>query len=264
MRSLFLAEEGQQIASLDYSSQEPRLAVHFAMLAGLGGAAEAVEQFKHNPRTDYHKMVADMANISRTYAKSLNLGLAYGMGGAKLARSLGLPTQWMQIVKRGTKTEWVEIDESQVDDLRRSHYDCIEVAGDEAKAIIRKWEEGVPFMRGLYTLSSKVAENRGFIKTLLGRRCRFQLGPDGKYGFTHKAMNRLCQGSAADQTKQGMLDLWRQGSVPLLTVHDELVFSVENESEARTYAPIMENAIPLKVPSIVDVNLGKTWGEVEK
>lgn len=264
MRSLFMAEEGQQIASLDYSSQEPRLAVHFAMLAGLGGAAEAVEQFRHNPRTDYHKMVADMANISRTYAKSLNLGLAYGMGGAKLARSLGLPTQWMQVIKRGTKTEWIEIDESQVDDLRLSHYDCIEVAGDEAKAIIRKWEEGVPFMRGLYTLSSKVAETRGFIKTLLGRRCRFQLGPDGKYGFTHKAMNRLCQGSAADQTKQGMLDLWRQGSVPLLTVHDELVFSVENESEARAYAPIMENAIPLKVPSIVDVNLGKTWGEVEK
>jgi DNA polymerase I-like protein with 3'-5' exonuclease and polymerase domains len=223
-----------------------------------------VEQFKNNPRTDYHKMVADMASISRSYAKSLNLGLAYGMGGAKLARSLGLPTQWMQVVKRGSKTEWVEIDESQVDDLRSKHYDCIEVAGDDAKAIIKKWEEGVPFMRGLYTLSSKVAENRGFIKTLLGRRCRFQLGQDGRYGCTHKAMNRLCQGSAADQTKQGMLDLWKMGHVPLLTVHDELVFSVEDEAEARKYAPIMESAIPLLVPSIVDVNLGKTWGEVEK
>jgi len=61
-----------------------------------------------------------------------------------------------------------------------------------------------------------------------------------------------------------MLDLWRQGVLPLLTVHDELVFSVDDEAEARKYAPVMENAIPLLVPSIVDVNLGNTWGEVEK
>lgn len=264
MRSLFLAEEGQRIASLDYSSQEPRLAVHFAARAKLNGAREAVEQFQKNPRTDYHKMVADMANIPRSTAKSLNLGLAYGMGGAKLARSLGLPTQWMQVVKQGTKTTWTEIDADQVEELRLQHYDCIEVAGDEAKSIIKKWEEGAPFMRGLYKLTSTVAEQRGFIKTLLGRRCRFQLGKDGRYGFTHKAMNRLCQGSAADQTKQGMLDLWNQGVVPLLTVHDELVFSVADEAEARRYAPVMENAIPLLVPSIVDVNLGNTWGEVEK
>ena len=264
MRSLFLAEDGQRIASLDYSSQEPRLAVHFAALAKLNGALDAVEQFQKNPRTDYHKMVADMANIPRSTAKTLNLGLAYGMGGAKLARSLNLPTQWMQLIKQGSKTNWVEIQDDQVEDLRAQHYDCIEVAGDEAKSIIRKWEEGAPFMRGLYKLTSTVAERRGFIKTLLGRRCRFQLGKDGRYGFTHKAMNRLCQGSAADQTKQGMLDLWRQGVLPLLTVHDELVFSVDDEAEARKYAPVMENAIPLLVPSIVDVNLGNTWGEVEK
>lgn len=264
MRSLFLAEDGQRIASLDYSSQEPRLAVHFAALAKLNGALDAVEQFQKNPRTDYHKMVADMANIPRSTAKTLNLGLAYGMGGAKLARSLNLPTQWMQLIKQGAKTNWVEIQDDQVEDLRAQHYDCIEVAGDEAKSIIKKWEEGAPFMRGLYKLTSTVAERRGFIKTLLGRRCRFQLGKDGRYGFTHKAMNRLCQGSAADQTKQGMLDLWRQGVLPLLTVHDELVFSVDDEAEARKYAPVMENAIPLLVPSIVDVNLGNTWGEVEK
>lgn len=264
MRSLFLAEEGQQIASLDYSSQEPRLAVHFSAKAKLDGAAEAVAKFKDNPRTDYHKMVADMADIPRSQAKTLNLGLAYGMGGAKLARSLGLPTQWMQLIKRGSRTDWVEISPEQVDELKSQHYDCIEVAGDEAKAIIKKWEDGAPFMRGLYRLSSRVAEERGFIKTILGRRCRFPITRDGKYGFTHKAMNRLCQGSAADQTKQGMLDLWKLGHVPLLTVHDELVFSVENEEEARRYSPVMENAIQLEVPSVVDVNLGKTWGDVEK
>jgi DNA polymerase I-like protein with 3'-5' exonuclease and polymerase domains len=238
--------------------------VHFAARANLSGAKDAVAQFQKNPRTDYHKMVADMANIPRSTAKTLNLGLAYGMGGAKLARSLKLPTQWMKIVKEGRRTSWVEIREEDVAELRAQHNDCIEVAGNEAKAIIKKWEEGAPFMRGLYKMTSGVAEERGFIKTLLGRRCRFQLGKDGRYVFTHKAMNRLCQGSAADQTKQGMLDLWREGVVPLLSIHDELVFSVKDKDEAQKYAPIMENAIPLLVPSIVDVNLGRTWGEVEK
>ena len=189
---------------------------------------------------------------------------AYGMSGGKLARSLGLSTQWMKIVKEGKRTRWIEVKESEVDSLLSSHNDCIEVAGPEAKDIMRKWEDGAPFIRALFKFTSKVAEERGYIKTILGRRCRFPLGKDGKYGFTHKALNRLAQGSAADQTKQGMLDLWRQGVVPLLSIHDEMIFSVKDEQQARSYAPIMEQAIPLLVPSIVDVNLGKTWGEVEK
>lgn len=408
IRGMFLAEDGEQIASLDYSSQEPRLIVHFAAKARLAGALEAVDKFKVNPRTDYHQMVAEIANIPRSQAKTINLGCfgpdtmilthkglkpityvttddmlwdgvkwvehqgllhqgekdtiqltdglfvttdhlilcgtrwisagvlardenilsqalatglenlpspglklaltcstnesddvrrspvklptydilcagprnrftvvtsagpiiahncAYGMSGGKLARSLGLSTQWMKIVKEGKRTRWIEVKESEVDSLLSSHNDCIEVAGPEAKDIMRKWEDGAPFIRALFKFTSKVAEERGYIKTILGRRCRFQLGKDGKYGFTHKALNRLAQGSAADQTKQGMLDLWRQGVVPLLSIHDEMIFSVKDEQQARSYAPVMENAIPLLVPSIVDVNLGSTWGEVEK
>jgi len=264
IRGLFLAEEGEQIASLDYSSQEPRLTVHFAALANLPGAKDAVEKFRVNARTDYHQMVADIANIPRSQAKSINLGLAYGQGGAKLARSLGLSTQWMQVIIEGKRTKWVEVPESEVADLLDRNYNCVEVAGPEAKDIMRKWENGAPFIKALFKMTSTVAGERGFIKTILGRRCRFPLGKDGKYGFTHKALNRLAQGSAADQTKQGMLDLWRQGVVPLLSIHDEMIFSVKDEQQARSYAPIMENAIPLLVPSIVDVNLGNTWGEVEK
>jgi DNA polymerase I-like protein with 3'-5' exonuclease and polymerase domains len=264
MRSLFLAEEGQQIASLDYSSQEPRLTVHFAAKANLPGAAEAVEKFRHDPRTDYHQMVAEIAKIPRSSAKTLNLGLAYGMSTSKLAHSLGLTTEWMTVTKNGRRSEWNKIDAKDVADLRAHGVDCVEVAGPEAKAILKQWEDGAPFIRGLFKLASEVAEKRGYIKTLLGRRCRFQIGRDGRYDYTHKALNRLAQGSAADQTKRGMLDLWNMGCIPLLTVHDELVFSVENETQAREYAPVMENAVKLEVPSIVDVNLGKTWGDVTK
>lgn len=264
MRSLFLPEEGEEIASADYSSQEPRLAVHFASLLGLRGAHDAVERFRADPRTDYHGMVAKMANIPRKDAKAINLGLAYGMGGAKLARSLGLPTVWKS-VRKGV---WADIDASEVDELRRTGVDCIELAGPEARDIIERWEQGAPFLRGLYDKTEQVAKDRGFIKTILGRRCRFQngYGPGGKqiFTFTHKALNKLCQGSAADQTKRGMLDLWNMGIVPLLTVHDELIFSVKNTEQAREYADVMERAIPLEVPSVVDVHCGATWGDVEK
>ena len=264
MRSLFLPEEGQLLASLDYSSQEPRLAVHFAAKSGLRGAAEAVAQFKENPRTDYHQMVAEIANIPRSQAKAINLGCAYGMGGAKLARSLGLETEWMLVEKDGPRSRWTKIVEEDVEKLRREGKSCVEVAGDDAKLIMKKWEDGAPFMRGLYKLTSDVASKRGYIKTILGRRCRFQRGKDDKFAYTHKAMNRLCQGSAADQTKRGMLNLWNMGCVPLLTVHDELVFSVDDDREANRYAREMEQAIVLEVPSIVDVNLGETWGDIKK
>ena len=401
MRSLFLPEEGQLLASLDYSSQEPRLAVHFAAKSGLRGAAEAVAQFKENPRTDYHQMVAEIANIPRSQAKAINLGCfgsdtlvltnrglvrivdveltdllwdgdewvshdgvidqgiqevirlpgnldvtpdhkilygsawveakyfapngnifaaardtalknfpedaasllpdisrpaatkqcvydilnagprhrftvmtsagplivhncAYGMGGAKLARSLGLETEWMLVEKDGPRSRWTKIVEEDVEKLRREGKSCVEVAGDDAKLIMKKWEDGAPFVRGLYKLAADVASKRGYIRTILGRRCRFQRGKDDKFAYTHKAMNRLCQGSAADQTKRGMLNLWNMGCVPLLTVHDELVFSVDDDREANRYAREMEQAIVLEVPSIVDVNLGETWGDIKK
>ena len=260
MRSLFLPEEGEILASLDYSSQEPRLSVHFAHAAKVKGAVAAVEQFWRDPNTDYHQMVADMAHIPRKEAKTLNLGLSYGMGGAKLARSLGLPTQWMKIEKRGYDTKWIAITAEDVAPLRAQHYQCVEVAGPEAKAIIEQWERGAPFLRGLFKLCADVAGSRGYIKTLLGRRCRFPRRKDGSCDWAHKALNRLAQGSAADQTKAGMLALWEAGARPLLTVHDELIFSVENEAQARSYAPIMEHAVELCVPSVVDVNCGENWG----
>ena len=263
IRSLFLPEDGQILASLDYSSQEPRLALHFAHAAKLPGTEIACQRYRDNPKTDYHQMVAELCNIPRGQAKTINLGLGYGMGGAKLAHSLGLPTQWMQIKETGGRQQWIEINADDVASLRAQHYQCVEVAGEEAKSIIRRWEQGAPFLRKLYDLCVGVAGQRGYIKTLLGRRCRFPYR-DGKFDWVHKSMNRLCQGSAADQTKTGMLALWEAGVCPLLTVHDELVFSVEHEEQARQYVPAMENAVALAVPSVVDVKCGVNWGAIEK
>ena len=75
-------------------------------------------------------------------------------------------------------------------------------------------------------------------------------------------MNKLIQGSAADQTKKAMIDCYDEGLVPMLTVHDELCFGIESEEQASRIKEIMETGLELKVPSKVDQELGNNWGEV--
>ena len=148
-------------------------------------------------------------------------------------------------------------------------------------------------MKQLATVASNQAEKNGQIRTILGRLCRFHLwepktfgynkplpleeakkeygsvGNNLKRAFTYKALNKLIQGSAADQTKKAMADCFNAGLIPLLTVHDELCFSVEGEEQAARIKEIMETGLPLKIPSKVDDDipalrgLPNNWGEVE-
>jgi DNA polymerase I-like protein with 3'-5' exonuclease and polymerase domains len=276
MRSLFLADEGETLVSLDYSSQEPRLATHFAYKADVAGAAMARQAYLDNPRLDYHQFVADLCNIERKYAKTLNLALSYGMGSAKLARALGMPTR--RSVPPGRQRDptsgkwegkgriegWIEVPDDYVGNVWHDGRRIVDVAGPQAMGIIRAWREKAPFLKGLFDAAEEKAFTRGHILTLLKRRCRFRKGNDGFHIFIHAAMNRLCQSSAADQTKTGMLELWRQGIAPSITVHDELVLSLVNPSDALDIARVMEQAIPLEVPVVVDVRHGANWGQMEK
>jgi DNA polymerase I-like protein with 3'-5' exonuclease and polymerase domains len=121
----------------------------------------------------------------------------------------------------------------------------------------------------------------GSIRTLLGRKCRFPLyepvqwgvnkalpyeqaiveyGPRIKRAGTYKGLNKLIQGSAADQTKAAMVALAKAGFNPILQVHDELALSVKNREEAQAAAEIMANAVNLMVPSRCDVEIGPSWG----
>ena len=236
VRGLFLPDDGQW-AALDYSSQEPRLAVHFASLARIRGGAEMAERFRNNPRADLHQEVAEIMGVERKVAKTINLGLMYGMGGGKLCAELGLPTE---------KGEWKG---------REVLY-----AGEEGTKLLEEYHACVPFVKGLADTAKKLGAQRGYVRTVMGRRATFPRQKNGEVWFTHKALNRVIQGSAADMTKKAMLDIWQQkGKVPLLSIHDELDFDVENEAEARELADIMEKAIPLEVPVLVDVEIGATW-----
>lgn len=240
IRSMYLPEEGEQWVSLDYSQQEPRLTIHFAAMSNLPGAEEAANKYRNNPDTDYHSMVAELCGIPRKKAKTINLGLAYGMGGGKLCQSLGLPTK-TRTAKDGK---------------------IIHVAGEEGKALFDQYHERVPFISKLADRCANKAKRVGVVRTLLGRHCRFP-EVSGERWYTHKAMNRLVQGSAADQTKKAMLEMYRAGLKMLITVHDEIAISTNSMEDVKLAKQIMENCCPLLLPSKVDVEMGDNWGSTK-
>jgi len=246
IRSCVEPEEGKKWLAADYASQEPRLTVHWAVKAGFHSAIEAAKQYRDNPETDYHQWIAEICGIPRRPAKTINLGVAYGMGGPKLCRSLGLPTAWiMKTLRDGTTRE-------------------IEIAGPEGQAILDKYNRGAPFIMKLYNMAKTRGQQKGFIRTLFGRKCRFRKGPMG-WEDARVGLNKLIQGSAADQMKATMIKLFYEyGIVPMVTVHDELGFSVQDVHEARGIIEIMENAVQLEVPTVVDLKLGPNWGSVKK
>ena len=105
----------------------------------------------------------------------------------------------------------------------------------------------------------------GMNKAMIYEEAKAIYGNNIRRAFTYKALNRLIQGSAADQTKQAMIDCYKAGYKPLLQIHDELCFSIEKEDDIKGVKNLMENAIDdLKVPSKVDIALGRSWGEAKE
>ena len=275
MRELFIPEEGHKWGSFDYSQQEPRIVVHYAIKLGLPGTESLQEEFDRDD-ADFHQIVADMANISRKQAKTINLGLFYGMGKIKLQRELGLDQR-------------------------------------QAKELFNEYHGRVPFVRQLSQELIAFAKENKLLFTLYDRFCRFdkwettnkewnsetnrfnevplyteaqareafkaemldkfkQNKIDPNYmdyferyytpAFTYKALNRLIQGSAADMTKKAMVDLYEQGIIPHIQIHDELCFST-TDHESETIKKIMEETIPLEVKNKVDYESGPNWGTIK-
>ena len=246
IRSLFIPEEGCKWGCFDYNQQEPRLVVHYASLYKLPSVYEVVDSYKENSKSDFHQTVADMAEIPRSQAKVINLGLFYGMGKTKLQAELG-------------------------------------VSEEKAHELFDQYHGKVPFVKQLMNKASNRAQEQGQIRTLLGRLCRFPLwepnsfgmhkalsheealrehGPGIRRAYTYKSLNKLIQGSAADMTKKAMLNLYKEGIIAHIQVHDELDISVENDKQAERIVEIMEEAVTLEVPNKVDYECGKNWGDI--
>ena len=279
LRSLFIPEDGCKWGCFDYSQQEPRLVAHYALRFSLSSAKTISDSYANDPSTDFHQIVAEMAEIDRKDAKTINLGLFYGMGKAKLQAELG-------------------------------------VSKEKSDELFNTYHSRVPFVKQLMNEIMEAAQDRGQIKTLLGRRCRFPkyepilrgsdwgtfvpaedherilelqaMGPylkdnedkiikdkDGnpkrnywynnsiRRAFTYKALNKLIQGSAADMTKKAMVDLYKEGILSHIQIHDELDFSIESDAHADKIKQIMEQAVNLKVPNKVDYESGPNWGNIE-
>ena len=246
IRSLFIPEDKCQWGCFDYSQQEPRLVTHYASLDGLYGVDEVLDAYNEG-EADFHQIVSDMANIPRSQAKTINLGLFYGMGKNKLQAELG-------------------------------------VSKEDAEDLFKTYHDKVPFVKMLMESVMRRAQDKGRVRTLLGRRCRFNLwepnqfgihkalnhedalaehGPGIKRAFTYKALNKLIQGSAADMTKKAMVDLYKEGITPHIQVHDELDISIESADHADKIKQIMEGAVALEVPNKVDYESGANWGNIK-
>lgn len=265
LRGMFIPDSGhKQWRKYDYSQIEYRFLIHYAV----GEGSDAVrEHFLEHPDTDYHEMALGLVapkagwDIStkelrkhwRKPVKNINFGLIYGMGVAKLSSDLGL-TQ------------------------------------EEGKKLFAAYHEGVPFAKATMNLLSTQAQQLGTVTTILNRKSRFDLweplqysdskplpyrlakaqyGQNIKRAGTHKALNRLLQGSAADLMKCAMWKCYKDGifsatGVPRITVHDELDFSDMGgcDEAFKEMQWIMENAIPLKIPVKAEGEAGPDWGHV--
>jgi Mesyanzhinovviridae DNA polymerase len=267
IRGLFLGEVDESWAAIDYRAQEPRIQCHFAEAHGCKGGKEAAERYRQDPATDYHGMIAelvfgkDFTKQQRTMAKTLNLSLSYGAGPAKLCKMLGLPT----IMMTGHNGRQYE------------------TAGTEGAAIMTQYHAAVPFVKELSAHFQGVVNKHGALRTISGRLSRFPFfeprngGRAVKYdeaarlygennirrAFTYAALNKAVQGSAADMVKIAMRNLYREGFVPLVTVHDELGMSVKNKAEAKKISEIMCGCVKLRVPLLTDIDLGSSWGSAK-
>jgi DNA polymerase I-like protein with 3'-5' exonuclease and polymerase domains len=277
-RDVYIPDEGGEFCSIDYSQQEPRMTVHYAVLTKMGivnvrtengwvkvdadaSALAAAEAYRNDPSTDNHQMMADMANIKRKPAKIIFLGLCYGMGGAKLCRNLGLPT--IMAVKDPISKQLVDASTPHGMELVAAGGRKFEAAGVEGQRLLDTFDLKVPFVRALSKAAEKFASKKGYIRTLEGRKCRFPKDEYGNFDWVYKALNRLIQGSSADQTKKAIVELDAAGYPLQLQVHDEICSTVTSQKQAREMAEIMLKCSPLQVPSKCDIEMGVSWGQAK-
>jgi DNA polymerase I-like protein with 3'-5' exonuclease and polymerase domains len=250
LRALFLPEVGTQWLRFDWSQIEYRLLTHFARGPG---AEDARLMYLNDPTTDFHDMTAKITQLDRKPAKNINFGLVYGMSEVTLAGHLGRPLH-------------------------------------EAKEMFGIYHTKMPFVKYTYDAVGNAAKNRGYIKTILNRRRRFEQWEPSRgkqqppldyeaaraaYGairraYTHKALNSLLQGSAADLMKLALVMIWDEGLLDddfilHLLVHDEFDFSMPPGYEARAWRikEIMEHCMELKVPILAEVEVGINWGMLQ-
>jgi DNA polymerase I-like protein with 3'-5' exonuclease and polymerase domains len=253
-RGAFLPEDGEVWASVDISQQEFRLLVHYAELAKLEKAKEAGDQYRADPRTDFHSLVASITGLPRKRAKDVNFAAAYGAGVQQLANMSNMSLEeatevrkqydarmpFIKLLGEACNRRAADTGRIRMADGAVSHFDLWECATWSIK--------GVPVSREEAIHKTKMPGDPWY-----GQRIR--------RAYTHKACNRLIQGTAARQTKKAMLDCFHAGLLPMLTIHDELAFTVKSKEEAEAASQCMIDAIKFTIPFATDIEYGRSWGD---
>jgi DNA polymerase I-like protein with 3'-5' exonuclease and polymerase domains len=232
----------------------------------LTGAAEAAQAYWDNPLLDNHDFMAQLTGLKRSHAKIVYLGLCYGEGGAKLCHDLGLPTAYaVHFAGKGVKvfsTQDEAMEAAHASGVKTRWYEC---AGPEGQKILDTFDQRAPFIRQLANVCKYLVELRGWIRTAGGRLLHFPQNKDGSFDWSHKALNRLIQGTSADQNKEAMVAL--DNEMPelfmQLPVHDELDGSFETVTQGKKAKVIMMECMgKTKVPFRVDDEYGPNWGYI--
>jgi DNA polymerase-1 len=236
VREAFVARDGYRLVGIDYSQIELRLLAHYSQDEAL------VEAFRRGD--DIHLATAiklfgeDEAKQKRSFAKSINFGLLYGMGSRKLSDELGITTA-------------------------------------KAREIIESYFSSFPTVKSFLESIQEDVKERGFVETIKGRRRLFDYdNANGmqKASFMRESVNTLFQGSASDLIKLSMIEIDRVikeeklDAYMLLQIHDELIFEIQEdrvEVIGNRFRDIMESIITLKVPLECSVSVGDNWGELK-
>jgi len=288
-RKIFIPDDGGIWGCNDYSQQEPRWTTHFAAVMNLPRAREAAQRYQDDPSTDNHEMMTRLIHgdvqvdkwmaekskdykVNRGYSKNIFLGVCYGEGGPKLCDDIGLPTRWMVTWgwREKRQVQYFETQEEAMSykmDLQKGYIK--RAAGEAGQRIMDKFDEEVPYVRELARAATDRAEQNGFIRTILDRRLNFERRDDGTFGYTHKALNRIIQGSSGDQVKLALCELDDAGHYIQLQVHDETDGTFATVADAKAAGDIMRDCISwvypkkLYVPFRVDTECGPSWGEMK-
>ena len=238
IREAFVAEKGNVLISADYSQIELRIMAH------LSGDKNLTHAFNNN--IDVHSATAseifdvpleEVTTDHRRSAKAINFGLIYGMSAFGLTRQLGIPRH-------------------------------------EAQAYLDTYFERYTGVREYMDSTKELAKKNLYVETILGRKLHVtEINASNglrRQAAERAAINAPLQGSAADIIKKAMIDVdeWigedNLNIKMIMQVHDELIFEVKKDfaEEALTNViNLMERAVKLDIPLIVDANQGANWND---
>lgn len=221
IRELFIPVAGALWCKADAMQIEFRLFAHYA------NDESILSEYRKNPRVDYHVITQELVNtlvaLDRDDAKTYNFGRVYGMGRDKNAAQLGL-------------------------------------SREEADKLYDAYDQKLPAVGRLMRKVMKLAKNRGYVHTYMGRRARFE---DGSRGI-HSALNRVLQGTAAEVLKMKLKNVYRErktvGIVAMhMVVHDEFDSSIQPGYEKRYEELLNTQDFQFRVPILWDVATGPNW-----